>query len=288
MRRSSGIAGLRSIPLRSLGLAGLAYALGLLFTRMTLGQTSLDAAKHFPFNHNAALGYRIDISPVTPDSGINTGYVIAYGHYISPPYQVTVRDCSTYVNGVRIEPLLSQPPAQVDSTAPEPLQGDTWRVGRHLDSASLRILALWRSELAAGLDTTRAFAVAESMLRASDMLVDSARLGGGCIVVFGPEVVEFGQRRVERRVVLLPPSRTESPPTAAQVHDSKRHLAEHLAEVWCAELTSGRCNAVTWGLDGSYGINYLRELQAFTASSDTLAEHWYDLVRHGGLRLSRS
>lgn len=50
--------------------------------------------------------YKININQVTPDSGINTGHVIAYGHYIKPPYKIEVRDTIIFINDVQIFPML--------------------------------------------------------------------------------------------------------------------------------------------------------------------------------------
>jgi len=52
--------------------------------------------------------YRTEISQVTPQSGITTGHVIAYGHYIKPPYKFEIReDTLLYLNGIRIHPRLT-------------------------------------------------------------------------------------------------------------------------------------------------------------------------------------
>jgi len=49
--------------------------------------------------------YRVDIHPITPKDGIWTGYVIAYGHYIKPPYKFEIKhDTILYINDVQIEP----------------------------------------------------------------------------------------------------------------------------------------------------------------------------------------
>jgi len=36
--------------------------------------------------------YKIKLQPKTPQKGIETGHVIAYGHYIKPPYKITVEE----------------------------------------------------------------------------------------------------------------------------------------------------------------------------------------------------
>jgi hypothetical protein len=50
--------------------------------------------------------YRMPLKQVTPKDGIWTGHIIAYGHYIKPPYKVEVKDTFVYVNNVQIFPVL--------------------------------------------------------------------------------------------------------------------------------------------------------------------------------------
>jgi len=58
--------------------------------------------------------YRMDIHQITPDSGITTGHIIAYGHYIKPPYKIEMRDTILYINGVQIFPRLIPPGRKKD------------------------------------------------------------------------------------------------------------------------------------------------------------------------------
>jgi len=49
--------------------------------------------------------YRTEIKQITPNSGITTGHVIAYGHYIKPPYRLEIKsDTMLFINGVQIFP----------------------------------------------------------------------------------------------------------------------------------------------------------------------------------------
>lgn len=50
--------------------------------------------------------YKIDIKQITPKEGITTGHVIAYGHYIKPPYKIEVRDTIVFINDVQIFPIV--------------------------------------------------------------------------------------------------------------------------------------------------------------------------------------
>lgn len=60
--------------------------------------------------------YKTEISQVTPQSGIETGHVIAYGHYIKPPYRFEIReDTLLFLNGVRLKPPLTSRVAAEES-----------------------------------------------------------------------------------------------------------------------------------------------------------------------------
>jgi len=51
--------------------------------------------------------YKTSLNVQTPIEGIETGHVIAYGHYIKPPYKFEIReDTLLYLNGIRIYPCL--------------------------------------------------------------------------------------------------------------------------------------------------------------------------------------
>lgn len=49
---------------------------------------------------------KIEIAPVQPAKGIVTGGVIAYGHFIPPPYKVEYPDEGLLINGVQVTPSL--------------------------------------------------------------------------------------------------------------------------------------------------------------------------------------
>lgn len=240
----------------------------------------------FPLNESKLARYRINIHQVTPDTGITTRYVIAYGYYIQPPYEVVARAGSTYVNAVRIYPLLEQPEKPVDTTAvvEQPTGSvERWkRIGKHLDFVPFRVKELLFAGLDDGLDTTRAFARAESMIVAMDSLVDSTKFVGNGIIVFGPEVEKNGRRYVEWRYGGLPPV-ASALMDADSLRACKQHVAEHMAENWRNGLKRGLCWAVTWGYEGSDDSRFVRKLLEFL--SDGMAStrtHWYDLVRFAG------
>lgn len=49
---------------------------------------------------------RIEISPKKPKEGINSGCVIAYGHFMNPPFNLEQRDNRIFINGVQVQPSL--------------------------------------------------------------------------------------------------------------------------------------------------------------------------------------
>jgi len=49
---------------------------------------------------------KVDITPRKTHKGINKGLVIAYGHVIPPPYEISCVDNQLFVNGVRVYPSI--------------------------------------------------------------------------------------------------------------------------------------------------------------------------------------
>ncbi len=49
---------------------------------------------------------KIDIRPIRQDKGIKTGCVIAYGHFMKPPFEVKYVDHKLMINGVQVEPSI--------------------------------------------------------------------------------------------------------------------------------------------------------------------------------------
>ncbi|MEK7167185.1 MAG: hypothetical protein AAB732_02140 [Patescibacteria group bacterium] len=52
--------------------------------------------------------YKIDIQP-NPGTQINKGVVIAYGHYLKPPYDITLDNSVIFINGIQCNPPLPKP-----------------------------------------------------------------------------------------------------------------------------------------------------------------------------------
>lgn len=57
--------------------------------------------------------HKIVITPYTPVEGIQSGYVIAYGHYLKAPYEVGVMDGKIYVNEVQMYMLKPTKPSKI-------------------------------------------------------------------------------------------------------------------------------------------------------------------------------
>ena len=52
--------------------------------------------------------YKTEVNQVAPQSGIETGHFIAYGHYIKPPYKLQIKnDTMLFINGVQIVPCVT-------------------------------------------------------------------------------------------------------------------------------------------------------------------------------------
>ena len=49
-----------------------------------------------------------DIKPITPAAGITTGFVLVYGHFVQPPYQVRVENNKVLLNGVPVGPGITE------------------------------------------------------------------------------------------------------------------------------------------------------------------------------------
>jgi len=49
-----------------------------------------------------AAKWKTEVKPVTPKEGIDTGYFFAHGHYIEPPYAVTIEGRKVFVNRIEV------------------------------------------------------------------------------------------------------------------------------------------------------------------------------------------
>jgi hypothetical protein len=76
-------------------------------------QNELTKIYEYEKKHGA---YKVDIKQITPKDGIKTGHLIAYGHYIKPPYKIEVKDSILTVNNVQILPKL-KPSIEIEKKA---------------------------------------------------------------------------------------------------------------------------------------------------------------------------
>lgn len=85
--------------------------------------------------------HKIVINPHTPVEGIQSGYVIAYGHYLESPYEVKISDGKIYINGVQM--YMPKPP--------KPIQMSVDRLGdyeqaQEMDSLIISKYKEWKQE----------------------------------------------------------------------------------------------------------------------------------------------
>jgi hypothetical protein len=63
--------------------------------------------------------YRTTINSTRPASGIETGYFIYEGHYVPPPYEITIGKNEVFINGLVVEQVHSQKPKRPVSVPDE-------------------------------------------------------------------------------------------------------------------------------------------------------------------------
>lgn len=202
----------------SLSVIVAAVALSLLYAQQ--GGASASPALRIPFDEKELARYRVDIRPATPDSGIMTGFVVAYGHFLAPPYQVTAMGESIYVNSVRVDPPLGPKPRAMDSGAVQAFEQS--RAGTIL--SRLRVVAergvqFYERALLDGADTAYALAAAESLMKTDSLVLRVAAFPASRYrrVLYGPVAARpSGREREVRYDMLFPrerPVRHVSPTT---------------------------------------------------------------------------
>lgn len=258
----------------SLSVVLAAVALSLLYAQQT---TRAVSNPYETFDENEMERYRVDIEQVTPDTGIETGFVIAYGYYIIPPYRVYADTGVVYVNRVQIEPWLPLPPRQyltdpwLDSESGKRAQMTKARLRLTREAA----VGAWRAALRNGLTDSLAMLAAESAF-VSDTLVDSIRrLDRYTIEYYGPEVeLPGGLREVHREAVTLTP-----PEDNEYTAEERQANAVAMAEVIRASLVRGHCSVYTWGSVTVLGAGPVRQLVSAVGVAETDAEQrWRSLL----------
>lgn len=110
-----------------------------------LCMVSLTGAQYsgFKYSEEEAALYKMPIKQITPKDGIETGHVIAYGHYIKPPYKVEVKivdgDTGVYINNVKVEPPLYLPGFQPKRSKQTPAEYDSV-----MKQYQARFIELWQ------------------------------------------------------------------------------------------------------------------------------------------------
>ncbi len=141
--------------------------------------------------YDASLGERADgrakheVNPTTPEEGVTAGYVIAFGHYLSPPYvaeiRTTEKEYELYINNVRmthrpIPVAREEPPSQIPLPASGQFDNFT-----DLEAYVMRFFA----------DTSAFHGLEEAQKRtsafmASQKIVKSHHFGGETLLFYFP------------------------------------------------------------------------------------------------------
>jgi hypothetical protein len=214
-----------------------------------------------PFDEAEMERYRVDIHPTKPDSGIETGFVVAYGYYLEPPYAPTVEAGTLRVNGVQVYPPIPRAPksfANYPKTRGFEIEMHLERVGEVAFDAFLK------------KDTTAAFAVFDSIVK-NDTLVESIRVGNQELAIYGPD---GGEGPGGIKVAWSLEQSSEQPPrTFAEKVPTPTQLA--LGELaWLAHaLGRGAGVLVTpFGIAGPLGLDYLKQAAEIMTTPDLEAK----------------
>jgi hypothetical protein len=233
----------------------------------------------FKFDSLEMQKYRIELAQVRQDSGITSGFFFAYGHYVIPPYVVTARDGSTYVNGIRVHPLVERPGSTTRRrTGYKPPNSDPyWLVSSHLYEVEIAAQRLYDSILRTQNDTARAIREIKAFLLA-DSLVDSARVSRQGFLVYGRRSLCLGKYIPVRHYVWFAGPQGPPPDTSDQ-RQSRQNLAEVIAGSIRGELQFGRCRVNGWGADASRNSGFVRIVSAaMSMDSLTPERQWLSLV----------
>jgi hypothetical protein len=226
------------------------------------------------FSKDEVARYRVDVAPTAPDSGTDSGFIIAYGYFISPPYRLEVVGERALANGVQIFPPLPLPRRAPDSAILAKLRSESRqrRILRHIDATGSKIANTYWDMLGAGRDSSSVVATIDNLI-AVDSLVDSARLSASEIIVYGVPDGE-GPDNVERVAWLRPE------PTASHGTPPPAEPAEASVELVARALSRDRAVVVTqFGVsvmpDKEY-VRHVAELLLDTEFSDR--QLWYTLA----------
>jgi hypothetical protein len=163
------------------------------------------------YTESEAVLRRMDVHPTRPDSGIDNGYMVAYGHLLPRPYLVTVSDTLVFVNGVQVYPPLKTPEqmrqesafvARADDVPPavRARRDSIVQFTAHLQAIHDSVLPM------VGQDS--AWALMKSMLRGSPLVeslwVDTHGLEVKWVTYEYPVAMDFHRRVVGIGASLMP------------------------------------------------------------------------------------
>ncbi len=242
--------------------------------------------------------YRFDIKPVTPESGISAGYVIAYGHPLKRPYRFDIKDDTLLLlNGVQVLPWLRNSPFPSADSAHA---AQVWRGGwtqEELDHMMAIVASCGAifERLSAGGRSSNA-AIAESIRTALKHRADVVGIDVHCDTTdvsfaFRVRPTRRGARDLQSPTFVMPETRTTTPfvrgPDTMPARVIRRSTIEmtisqdsrwllHGGLLMYGPLTSGNCtgqyfdsilsimrpDSLTWGQKAA-ALHALRFLPVF-------------------------
>jgi hypothetical protein len=236
----------------------------------------------FKFDSLEMRKYRIELVQVKQDSGITSGFFFAYGHYVIPPYVVTARDGSTFVNGILVNPLVKRPgsTARRDTGYKPPNSDPYWLVSFHLTEVEMAAQRLYDSVLRTQNDTARAIKETKAFLLA-DSLVDSARVSRHGFSVYGRPSLLLGKYLPVRHYVEF--ARPEGPPpdTTGQGLSRQRSAEARVGSIR-RSLLRGSCLVRSWVVDADRGASFALAISDLISSDSLTSEQlWTRLWQTG-------
>jgi hypothetical protein len=201
--------------------------------------------------------YRMEIKPIQQDTGIKSGYFIAYGHPVAPPYVVGIEEDSTvHVNGIQVQPPLPDPvqPARfAELMAPlRDLPDSIRRQYALTDTITARAYGFYANMAAAHGESSALRMTGEMVMKSG--IADSVMLGY-------PRVLRIYEKHTSEPTVLLLHTagdlqvlggRLPAGPNKPEAR-SKLDLARQRAERIRSGLDGGRTIMVTPGEYGHLG-----------------------------------
>jgi len=247
---------------------------------------SMIARHEGQFRPNEVSWYRMGIKPEHPDTGIRSGYFIAYGHPVAPPYVIEIKeDSALCVNGVQVYPPLPDPvqPARfAQLMAPVRSMPDSVkRLYALVDTVTKRAYAFYANAAAVDGESSALRTTGDMVMKSG--IADSVKLGY-------PGVLRIYEKQIEGPLVLFLETRDELRDHLGRLPSglggTERHSRLDVARLRAAnirgELAGGRAIVVT---PGEYG--YLGGADVFYAARALLSDETLSQSRKWALLQSR-